>query len=123
MARDPYLEAKERVKEKKGFYGHLTWYLAINIIMFFVVLFSGGRAAWLVPASMWGIGLAIHYINVFGFPGFGDFGTKEWEEREIEKELAKKGYEVKEDTLDLDDELELKEFKELRKDYRDDDLV
>jgi len=121
MTQDPYLAAKKRVKQKKGFYAHLSSYLAVNVAMFFVVLFSGGGLNWLMPAMMWGIGLATHYFAVFGFPGVGAYGTKEWEEKEIQKELEKSGWEIPDPAGD--EELELKEFKELRREYRDEDLV
>jgi len=121
MRHDPYLAAKKRVKQKKSFYGHLSAYIPVNVVMFFVVLLTDGGFGWLGPASMWGIGLTIHYFSVFGFPGVGAFGSKEWEEKEIEKELAKDGYELP-DPIE-NEELELKEFKKLNKEYRDDDLV
>lgn len=121
MSTDPYLNAKKRVKAKKGFYGHLSAYLSVNTIMFFVVLFTEGSFEWLIPAMLWGIGLASHYFGVFGIPGIGAWGSKEWEEKEIQKELEKQGWEMPDPAGD--EELELKEFKELRREYRDDDLV
>ena len=85
MATDPYKIARKRVKAKKGFYGHLSAYVAVNVVMFLVVLFSGGGLNWLRPAMFWGIGLAIHYFGVFGLPGVGAYGSKAWEEKEIQK--------------------------------------
>ena len=69
-----YEEAKKRVKKKKGFYAHLASYLIINGIFFFIVFLNGGGFAWLYPASFWGIGLAMHYLSIFGFPGSGGVG-------------------------------------------------
>ena len=117
---DPYLRAKKKVKAKKGFYSHLTSYIVINLVMFFMVLVNEHSLGWLVPMSGWGIGLAMHYFKVFGFPGSG-VGSMDWEDREIQKELEKEGYDLNE--FKPKDELELKEFRELRKEWKDDDLV
>lgn len=96
-------------------------FVCVNAVMFFVVLADTGTFEWLIPASMWGIGLGMHYLSVFGFPGIGAYGSKEWEAKEIEKELGKQGYEIPKP--EGDETLELKEFQKLRKEYRDEDLV
>lgn len=121
MTEDPYLEAKKRVRQKKRFYRHLSAYIMVNTVMFFVTFFQGEGFGWLVPMMFWGIGLGTHYFSVFGFPGVGAYGSSEWEEKEIKKELEKRGYEMPNPAGD--EELELKEFKELREEYRDEDLV
>jgi len=115
-----YEEAKKRVKERKDFYGHFTAYIAVNIVMFFVVYINGGEFAWLIPASFWGIGLIIHYVEVFGLPGKGKVGSKEWEAEQIHIEMEKLG-----GTSDdiPDDKLELKELERLRNKLDDSDFV
>ena len=65
-----YEEARKRVKDKKDFYGHLTVYILVNIILIFTWAFaSGGGYPWflwcLVP---WGIGIVFHFLSVFVFP-------------------------------------------------------
>jgi len=123
MPKDPYKRAKKRVKEKKEFYGHLTAYICTNVAMFIVVMFSGGGVSWFYPAVFWGMGLAIHYFGTFGLPRIGAFDSKEWEEKEIRKELRKQGYEVNEDELHYDDELELREIKRAPRKFNEDDFV
>ncbi|MEZ4948771.1 MAG: 2TM domain-containing protein [Saprospiraceae bacterium] len=88
MSSDPYLQARKNVKKKKGFYKHLAAYIIINT---FILISSGGDGPWLP----WGIGLAFHYISVFGFPGSGIL-SKDWEDEEMEKELRKNGAPYKE---------------------------
>ncbi len=117
-----YEEAKKRVKKKKGFYSHLASYLVINTVFFFVVLMNSGTFGWLIPASFWGIGLAMHYLGVFGFPGSGGVGGSDWEAREIQKEMDKMEGRIPDEKLD--DELELKEIeKEKRGGWSDTDFV
>lgn len=117
-----YEEAKKRVKKKKGFYGHLAVYLIVNAIFFSIVFFNGGGFAWLYPASFWGIGLAIHYLSIFGFPGSGGVGGSDWETREIQKEMEKMGGGpiIEEE---IEDELELREIEKRKQNWDDSDLV
>jgi hypothetical protein len=92
---DKYLRAKKRVKELKGFYIHLAVYLVINAFITVNKVIKnvydgetigqaisdfGTFAVWI----FWGIGLAIHGLNVFGLPFI--FG-KDWEVRKIKKFL------------------------------------
>ena len=121
-----YFEAKKIVKKKKRFYRHLGAYIAVNSVFFFIVFFDSGTFEWLFPMSFWGIGLFTHYMSVFGFPGKNGLGGSEWEQQEIEKEMDKLRSEndISEVNLSLDkDELELKEFQTLRKQWKDSDLV
>ncbi len=88
-----YQKAKKRVEDEKGFYSHLTAYIIINISLLFINADLGEadfnnwfRWNQLLTPILWGIGLAIHGIRVFGkTPSFG----KDWEERKI-KELMDK---------------------------------
>ena len=94
--------AKERLKELKGFYSHLGFYVVINIFLtvaivsgemdsatsFFDAFFNFGTfAIWF----FWGIGLVGHAIKVFSFNPF--FG-KGWEERQIEKYMEEERIEA-----------------------------
>lgn len=97
-----YSKAKKRVEDIKGFYQHLIVYLLVNIglivlrspIMVFFADNTPPRAdenflEWLdlnllVTPLVWGIGLLIHGIAVFGAtPGF----VKKWEKRKINEYL------------------------------------
>ena len=86
---DKLKRAKKRVEQLKGFHIHLVVYLAINLlIMLGNVLVSVQQGEppfrWhmLVTPFFWGIGLAIHALNVYG-PNLL-FGKK-WEARQIAK--------------------------------------
>jgi hypothetical protein len=124
MPRSDYELARRRVKQKKGFYSHLAVYIIVNTFIIAANFIEHPFRFELGPALPWGIGLALHYLFVFGFPGSGVL-TKDWEERETEKELRR----LKSDKRSLsspshiereDDPLELKE---LRKTWSDRDLV
>jgi len=135
MDNSNYKTAKKRVKKKKGFYNHLIVYVLVNILMFLLVFFTESgpdRFGWFVPMGGWGFGLMMHYLGVFGLPGKNKVLSKDWEEREILKEMnkleseeeARRWREHQEiDQLDPDDELELKEFKKLRQEWDDSELV
>ena len=123
-----YRAAVKRVKKKKGFYRHLMAYLAVNTALTVVVLMEEGTLEGMIPGIFWGIGLAIHYFNVFGFPIKGRLGGAEWEERELRKELSKvnafdEPETTTEDILDINEELKLKEAQKIRRNYDDSDLV
>ena len=116
--------AKKRVKAKKDFYQHLMSYAIVNSFLFALNLITSPGYLWFVfPLMGWGVGLAFHYVGVFGIPGF-DILSKEWEDREIERELRQGNQGVapnktakpttKEDPLEL---------KELRKNYDDSEFV
>ena len=85
--------AKFKVKKLKGFYTHLTIFIVVNTLLITIKLvgttyygdyFMGPfwHFSTIAPALFWGIGLAVHGFNVFGF-------GKNWEERQIQKYLEK----------------------------------
>ena len=133
-----YKIAKKRVKKKKDFYGHLSAYIAVGLFFFMINMATFDGELWFFfPLFPWGIGLLIHYFSVFGLPWTGAL-TTEWEDKELAKEMeslrkatnnerSQSNY----DRLDLDerpdlapdDELELKEFKKLRREWDDSDFV
>lgn len=123
---DNYERARKRVKEKKGFYSHLTSYLVVGSFFFILNMITDPWDWWFYwPMLGWGIGLASHYFKVFGWPGSGA-GSEEWEHREIEKEMRRLEEQEPKAFLDMDDHLELKETdteKEKIKTYRKDDFV
>lgn len=92
-----YRRAEKRVKEIKGFYWHLFWYLAVNIYLTFggtiKTLFTEGTleftnfnfgsfSVWF----FWGIGLVAHWLHVFGM---NIFFSRNWEERKIKEYMDK----------------------------------
>lgn len=81
--KEKYKLAKERVKEIKDFYSHLIIYLIVNLLIFLINYIVSPGVYWFYwPLIGWGIGLAIHWTQVFGLDRF--FG-KDWEERKIEE--------------------------------------
>lgn len=102
-------------------------YVIVNVALFLLIMIDQGHYDAFPVPLLWGVGLAFHYINVFGLPG-GKL-TDEWEDRETEKELRKleKRYgrsmpEPPAEKLDLDEHLDLRQ-REKKADYREDDFV
>ncbi|MCC6726020.1 MAG: 2TM domain-containing protein [Saprospiraceae bacterium] len=121
---DELSKAKKRVKDKKDFYQHLMSYAIVNTFLFVLNMITSPSYLWFVfPLLGWGVGLAFHYVGVFGIPGF-DILSKEWEERELEKELrrgTRNENPVKSNpSVSKDKHLELKE---LQKNYDDSEFV
>lgn len=123
--------AKKRVKAKKAFYQHLMSYAIVNSFLFILNMITSPGYLWFVfPMLGWGVGLAFHYVDVFGIPGF-DILSKEWEDREIERELRQNSQSQNpiktsssRTTLQKPAERESSlELKELRKNYDDSDFV
>ncbi|MEL7251031.1 MAG: 2TM domain-containing protein [Bacteroidota bacterium] len=129
--------ARKKVRAKKWFYRHFSLYLvAIAFLASMNMLDNYMLEPWfLYPALSWGMVISLHYLWVFGFPGT-KAGTKEWEEKELAREIARRAPakplaalppEKKEDpSVNMDEHLELREVnKEEAKSpvYRTDDLV
>ncbi|GAB4248608.1 MAG: hypothetical protein Kow0027_11070 [Saprospiraceae bacterium] len=119
--------AKKKVKAKKEFFKHLIAFSIVMPFLFFINLLTSPFHWWfLYPLLGWGMGLAFHYVEVFGIPGFNIL-TKEWEEDELNKELRKIKTDRETERLELqppsklgEDDMELKE---LRKNYDESELV
>lgn len=78
-----YTKAKKEVEALKGFYGNAISYAVIITFLIFINLRYTPEFYWFFfPMLGWGIGLAFHAIQVFGF-------GKTWEEKKI-KELMQK---------------------------------
>lgn len=81
-----YLRAKKRVENLKSFYIHLTVYILVNLMLFFINIITDSSHLWfLYPLGGWGIGVAIHGITTFSSGRFG----AEWEERKIKEYMEK----------------------------------
>ncbi|NND51660.1 MAG: 2TM domain-containing protein [Flavobacteriaceae bacterium] len=89
---EAYLRAKKKLDKLVGFYWHLAVYVIINIFLIILigVNLDRGDQFWsfgtFATALFWGIGLAFHFLSVFG-PGF-IFG-KNWEDRKIKEYMDK----------------------------------
>ena len=89
---EKFARAQKRVKEIKGFYWHLFWYLVVNIF----ISFGGTIRRFIFDGEIhiypdfgifsvwffWGIGLVSHWIGVFGK---NLVFSKDWEDRKIKK--------------------------------------
>lgn len=121
-------KARKRVKDKKAFYQHLMSFVIVNMFLFALNVITYPRHWWFVyPLLGWGVGLAFHYVEVFGIPGF-DILSKEWEDRELDKELNKIERERPQKVLNSPKEIKLLkeeelELKELRKNYDESEFV
>jgi hypothetical protein len=119
--------AKKRVKKVKAFYTHFGTWIVFSAFFVFLNLMSGDHEFWaLFPIAGWGLGVALHAIGVFGFPG----RNAEWEERMIEQEMSRleqrEHYIRQEKPSALpprEEQQEGLELKEVRKEWRDSDLV
>jgi len=84
---DSYKRAKERVKELKGFYSHLTIYILINILLIVINLVTSPQSLWFYWVTVfWGIGILIHAWNIFGH---NSLLGKDWEDKKIQKYMDK----------------------------------
>ncbi|MBU2884209.1 helix-turn-helix domain-containing protein [Gilvimarinus agarilyticus] len=81
-------KAMEYVRDVKAFYSNLASYLLIIPFLVFVNLTTSPGYIWVFwPAIGWGIGLALHALNVFEV--FNFFGS-DWERKQVEKRLGRK---------------------------------
>jgi hypothetical protein len=78
-----YEEARRRVQAKKAFFAHAAVFVLLNLVFLIVAGWS-----WLWVTLFWGLGLALHAFSTF-FSSSDWF--KGWEERQIQKELARDG--------------------------------
>ena len=82
-----YEQALKQARELRGFYNHLLVYVVVNTFLFAIDYLGGAEDWWFYwPLLGWGIGVAVHGINVYlGTRAFG----ADWEERKA-RELMKK---------------------------------
>lgn len=82
-----YYQAKKRVEEIKGFYGHLISYVVVNVGLLVLNLLTSPKHLWFFwPMLGWGIGLLFHALKVFNY---SPFFNKEWEDRKIREFMEK----------------------------------
>lgn len=71
----------DRARAKIGFYIHLSVYVGVNLLLFFIWLFTGGlngEFPWFVfPLVFWGIGLIANGLSVFAHTGYLDRMTEQ----------------------------------------------
>jgi len=83
-----YEEARKRVKEKKGFWGHFGAWASINIILIIIwALTDLGGYPWFVwPLGIWGVFVLFHYLRIFVFERGSDRRAIEQEAERIRGE-------------------------------------
>ena len=85
---DEYRRARRRVRRVLGFYRHLVTFVSVNlVILAFDLIFDPDEFFVQWVALIWGVILALHFLNVFAFDAI--LG-KEAEKRMIERELRKR---------------------------------
>jgi hypothetical protein len=127
---EKYLRARRKVEKMKRFYKHLSSWMFTSIFLM-ILFFSLRMPPWItfVVIAGWGIGIAAEAIEVFGFPGIDD----QWENRKIREEIERMegrqarqnwgDFEVPEEEPDDDDTLELPDYREVKRNWKDSDLV
>jgi len=87
---DAYLRAKKKVDSIKGFYWHLAVYVVINCFIVTLIVTNANVSVFSFEALstplFWGIGLAFHFLGVFGSDML--FG-QQWEKRKIKEFMDK----------------------------------
>lgn len=82
-----YLKAQKRVEDIKGFYGHLSSFVIVNIGLAILNLISSPSHLWFFyPLIGWGIGLVAHGMTVFNYM---PFLNSDWEEKKIQEIMRK----------------------------------
>jgi len=80
---EKYKKAQEKVKEIKDFYSHLLVYVVVNIGLFIINYVTSPGTYWFYwPLIGWGIGLAVHWTQVFGVSKI--LGNN-WEKRKVKE--------------------------------------
>ncbi|MCB0553833.1 MAG: 2TM domain-containing protein [Phaeodactylibacter sp.] len=125
-------QAKKRVKAKKGFFGHLSAFIAVGAFFLAMNLLTydpKDPTIWFFfPMLPWGIGLLIHYFAIFGLPGNRALSQK-WEEEELAREMdrLRRKHQGRLDAPQEETEVlnleELEKEKEKRSNWSEEDLV
>lgn len=73
-------QARKRIADLKGFYGHLGAYIGgcILFVGIWLITTPGGHPWFLYPILGWGIGMLSHAFTTF-------WGGSDWEERKMEE--------------------------------------
>ena len=80
-----YQKAKERVGVLRGFYGHLSAYVIVNLGLFLINMITSPGTLWFIwPLMGWGIAIALHALRVFL-----DTSGSSWEEKKIAELMQK----------------------------------
>ncbi len=111
---------------------HLAVYMAMALffLLMNIATYKEENEIWFFfPLIPWGAGLLIHYFSVFGI--FGIVLGRDWEEKEVEREKQRIYDALRTQMLDSPEEfdldskegLDLKEYAEMEKKWKEDDFV
>lgn len=82
-----YRRARKRANMKIGFVIHVTVYLAVMVLLFFINLVSWSGYPWFLwPLGGWGFGLVIHGLVTFLVTAGG---LGQWRQRIIDEEMRR----------------------------------
>lgn len=126
------LDAEKRVRKIKKFYKELATWAGTSVFLIALDLFLSGGLSWSkYPVFFWGIAIAYQFFQVLRIQKL----DREWEEKMVRK-LTKPATRPDEDRVpDYSDELlnnqrvkekeleDLKEYRTLKKPWKDEDLV
>ena len=88
LEQEALTRAKKNLEDLKGFYIHVSWYVAINTFIWVSIylnldyqetFFQFGH---FIMALIWGVGIVIHGFFIVGFGA-------DWEQRKIQAYLKK----------------------------------
>ena len=75
-----YRRAHRRMRAVQAFYSHLMSYIAVNLLLFFIDIFSGDGIWFFWPVLGWGAAVALHATVIFHWL---PFFTRDWEQTKI----------------------------------------
>ena len=81
-----YERAHRRMRIVQIFYAHLMSYIAVNLMLFFIDVFTGEAFWFYWPVLFWGAFIALHASFTFHWL---PFFSREWEERMIREIMEK----------------------------------
>jgi hypothetical protein len=114
---------KTKQKSEEEFKQHLGAFIIISLFLFLLNMFTSPSTWWFkYPVLGWSVGVAFHYLDVFGFPGMGKQTKHTDMEGESDQPVNIAGeLPSAEDKTGEEDTLILKQ--KVHKKWKDEDLV
>lgn len=121
--------ARQRIKAKQEFFRHLVFFLIFSVFMVLLNAAVDWGDWWFYwPIMGWGIAVAFHYLDVFGFSLEDERIDRDWQGRTIDRERQPMHYPRRTDDRDsLSEEIELPPLDQpvlrRRKSWDEDEIV